>query len=288
MRDSPSLGSRIKSVLSPILGGVVWVSLMILLYNRHRDAEKLKRKRQKPTVNYNKKWTELLKGGNMTFVRAKLVVPRNTEGDVAISLEENIRRLADAHHIIRTGSSRAGPTQDPWLIEMLGRIRVKLGMMEEISVSMRLKRCCSEDDVRECLESAMGGHKSHRWLNMWSHKVPASLASLNVLCDEIIDNLALQRSQDREGAEAQMVRYSTGGKRLQHTTSIEKLFMDAQLLNNEFHTEIKSLVQSYGDACEFIPGPIKTPSRAIEKVVRRYCVSTLHSSCLFIFALVAL
>ena len=196
-----------------------------------------------------------------TFVRAKLVVPRNTEGDVAISLEENIRRFdsnvkPDDLHIIRTGSSRAGPTQDPWLIEMLGRIRVKLGMMEEISVSMRLKRCCSEDDVRECLESAMGGHKSHRWLNMWSHKVPASLASLNVLCDKIIDNLALQRSQDevyersydpqwclrqvtclsrtgkgetgtREGAQAQMVRYSTGGKRLQHTTSIEKLFMDA-------------------------------------------------------------
>ena len=203
-------------------------------------------------------------------------------------------------------------------------------MTETISVSMRLKRGCLVE-VRQELESVRDVGGSHVRLNMVSHSVPASVASLNVLCDKIMDELAVQRSQDtayartdgpqqrwrkvlclmercfkcglppqnsdveagaeeiqcphareNERARARVptssrnqvrIRYSVGGKQLQHTTSIDELFSDAQLLNNPFHTEIKSLLQPYGDACEFIPGPIKTPSRAIEKVVRRYCVT---------------
>ena len=178
-------------------------------------------------------------------------------------------------------------------------------------MSMRLKRGYTEVDVRKGLESAVGGDTSDMQLNMRSYIVPASLASLTVICEKMMDDLAVQKSQDESYARAHalqqcwrqvpcltrtqsmianaeveeepVVQYSHDdhnrislGKRLQHSTSIDDLFRDAQLLNNEFHTEIKSLLQSYGDACEFIPGPIKTPSRAIEKVVRRYCVSALH------------
>jgi hypothetical protein len=297
-----------------IFGVFVLLGLMLLIYKRHQDSKRLRHEQQKQMLDYNGASVKLLQCGNVTFVRAKLLGLRITGEDPAIAMEETIQRFADATHISRDRASRAGHVQDSWLAEMLTRIRAMMGMTEKISVSMRLKRGCSGErerclvEVRQALESAMDVGRSHVRLYMVSHSVPASVASLNVLCDKIMDELAVQRSQDtayartygpqqcwrkvlclmirclkcglppqsndvEAGAEEVGVRYSVGGKQLQHTTSIDELFSDAQLLNNPFHTEIKSLLQPYGDACEFIPGPIKTPSRAIEKVVRRYCVT---------------
>jgi len=46
-----------------------------------------------------------------------------------------------------------------------------------------------------------------------------------------------------------------------------------------FHAEIQGLLVSFGDVCLFNPGPIKTPARAIEKVVRRYYVCACVCAC---------
>jgi len=290
------------------LGIFLLLGLMLLMYKRHGDARRLRHDRQAPMDDYNGAWMKLLQGGNVTFVRAKLVARE----DLSMSMEEKktkiqeeIQSFADATHVSRAGASRAGPVRNSWLAKILRRIRAKMGITEQISVSLRLKRDCSEVEVREGLESATAMDLGR---SLVPHTVPASLASLNVLCDKILDDLAEQRSQDEAyarvhgqhqwwckvpcltrssdgeaGAEELVVRYCTGGKRLQHTTRIDKLFRDAQLLNNLFHTQIKSILQQYGDACEFVPGPIKTPSRAIEKVVRRYLVATSSISPPFFF-----
>jgi hypothetical protein len=284
------------------LGSFLLLGLMLLMYKRRGDAKRLRQVRQASMDDYKGAWAELLQGGNVTFVRAKLV----SREDLSMSMEEKktkiqetIQSFADAAHVSRAEASRAGPARNSWLAEILRRIRTKMGITEQISVSLRLKRDCSEVEVDKGLKSAMDVGRSQARLDMRSHTVPASLASLNVLCDKILDDLADQRSQDKAyarahgqhqwwckvpcltrssdgeaGAEELVVRYCTGGKRLQHIKFIDELFRDAQQLNNLFHTEIKSLLQQYGDACEFIPGPIKTPSRAIEKLVRRYLVAT--------------
>jgi hypothetical protein len=296
--------------LTTILLGLVEIflllGLMLLMYKRHGDAQRLRHERQAQMDDYNGEWAKLLQGGNVTFVRANLV----GREDLSISIEEKIMKIrakiqsfADATHVSRAGASTAGPARNSWLAKILRRIRTKMGITEQISVSLRLKRDFSEvelDEVRKRLESAMDVGRSQVRVDMRSHTVSASLASLNVLCDKILDDLADQWSQDKAyarahgphqwwckvpcltrssngeaGAEEVVVRYCTGGKRLQHTTRIDELFHDAQLLNNLFHTEIKSLLQQYGDhTYEFVPGPIKKPSRAIEKVVRRYLVAT--------------
>jgi ABC-type multidrug transport system fused ATPase/permease subunit len=287
------------------LGIFLLLGLMLLMYKRHGDAKRLRHKRQAPMDDYNGAWAELLQGGNVTFVRAKLVARE----DLSMSMEEKktkiqetIQSFADATHVSRAGASRAGTAGNSWLAKILRRIRAKMGITEQISVSLRLKRDFSEaevDEVRKGLESAMDVGRSQVRLDMRTHTMSASLASLNVLCDKILDDLADGRSQDKAyerahgqhqwwckvpcltrssngeaGAEELVVRFCTGGKRLQHTRLIDDLFRDAQRLNNLFHTEIKSLLQQYGDhTYEFIPGPIKKPSRAIEKVVRRYLVA---------------
>jgi hypothetical protein len=294
--------TRAISFFLGIFGIFLLLGLLLLMYKMHGDAKRLRHKRQAQMDDYNGAWANLLQGGNVTFVRAKLV----GREDLSISMEDKemkirelIQSFADATHVSRAGASRAGPARNSWLAEILRRIRTKMGITEQISVSLRLKRDCSEVEVDKGLESAMDVGRSQARLDMRSHTVPASLASLNVLCDKILDDLADQRSQDKAyarahgqhqgwckvpcltrssdgeaGAEELVVRYCTGGKRLQHIKFIDELFRDAQQLNNLFHTEIKSLLQQYGDACEFIPGPIKTPSRAIEKLVRRYLVAT--------------
>jgi hypothetical protein len=296
--------------LTIILLGLVEIflllGLMLLMYKRHCDAKRLRHERQAPMDDCNRAWADMLKGSNVTFVRAKLVAREDLSMSMEekmMKIQETIQSFSDATHVSRAGASRAGPARNSWLAKILQRIRTKMGITEQISVSLRLKRGCSEaevDEVRKRLESAMDDGRSQARLDMRSHTVPASLASLNVLCDKILDDLADQRSQDKAyarahgphqwwckvpcltrssngeaGAEELVVRYCAGGKRLQHTTCIGDLFCDAQRLNNLFHTEIKSLLQQYGDhTYEFIPGPIKKPSRAIEKVVRRYLVAT--------------
>jgi len=103
-----------------------------------------------------------------------------------------------------------------------------------------------------------------------------------MLCEKIEDDLTVERMRTR-GPQLTIWRwfnrhrihevvdeYTQSGKRLQREDSINVLFQQAQLLNSLFHAEIQALLQSFGDVCHFEPGPIKTPARAIEKVVRRY------------------
>ena len=64
-------------------------------------------------------------------------------------------------------------------------------------------------------------------------------------------------------------RYTKGGMRFQQEEKIDPLFQHAQFITSLFHDELKKLLYSFGDGCHFEPGPIKTPPRALEKVVRR-------------------
>ena len=125
------------------------------------------------------------------------------------------------------------------------------------------------------------------------HKIPSSLASLAMLCERIEDDLMAQRLQataarrtiwrrfNRVDNHELSDRYTKGGKHLQREEKIDLLFQHAQLINSLFHDELKKLLNSFGDGCHFEPGPIKTPQRALEKIVRR-SVDTLIHMCIHI------
>jgi len=103
-----------------------------------------------------------------------------------------------------------------------------------------------------------------------------------MLCERIEDDLMAQKMQvtdlrhtlwrgfSRQQSDKHVDRYTTSGKRLQREEGIDHFFEDAHFINSLLHDEIKKLLQSFGDGCHFEPGPIKTPARALEKVVRRY------------------
>jgi len=86
----------------------------------------------------------------------------------------------------------------------------------------------------------------------------------------------LWRGFSRQQSDKHVDRYTTSGKRLQGEEGIDHLFEDAHFINSLLHDEIKKRLQSFGDGCHFEPGPIKTPARALEKVVRRYFLLFLY------------
>jgi hypothetical protein len=99
-------------------------------------------------------------------------------------------------------------------------------------------------------------------------QLPKALASLNVLCDKIQHDILCEERICRTQKEGAL--YSETGKRLHMVQDMDMLYADAVAINNSFHTQIQSLLEEYGNSCELERGPIKAPSRSIEKVVRRY------------------
>lgn len=197
------------------------------------------------------------------FVRTKLVSTSDADEDVFRNKIKNLELATDFH--LRSAPRAISP--------MFSCVKMWLGKSSEISASLLVKRNLSLEDVQKSMQSI-----GYTMSCAKKYEIPSSLASLSMLCGRIEDDLMARRIMfRRQESNAVDNLYTKRGKRLQRAENINDLFEEAQLLNQPFHDVIESLMFSlFGDSGEFVRGPIKTPARGIEKVVRRSHLQKSH------------
>jgi len=269
-------------VATLFLGAILVLALIVLMFMRHRAARILRCRLQETMEESDFAWQTMISPLQQhcpLFVRARLVSRRDSfENDS--ELASQISQVAD---IVASDFHLACASRATVRNVLRLKMRNMMGKSCIATVSLLVKSNLSVKDVQTTIRSA--GYSMHV---IEHHRVPSSLASLAMLCERIKDDLMAQRMQATAARQTMwrrfngmhnhetVDRYTKGGKRLQREETIDLLFQQAQFINSLFHDELKKLLRSFGDGCHFEPGPIKTPQRALEKVVRRSCAALLQ------------
>jgi len=252
------------------LGAILVSLLVVLLYMRYRAARILRRRLLETMEESDFAWQMMLSPLRQhcpLFVRARFLSSRD-------SLENNSElqiQIAQVAVIVAFDFYLASASRSTSRNALRQKMRNIVGKSCIATVSLLVKSNLSLEDVQSSIKSA--DYSMHV---IEHHRVPSSLALLAMLCEKIEDDLMAQRMQAtevqqtiwRQFSHEPVDQYTKGGKRLQREETIDRLFQHAQLINSLFHDELKKLLHSFGDECHFEPGPIKTPPRALEKVVR--------------------
>ena len=262
------------------LGAILVSALVVVMCMRYRVARNLRRRLQETMKETDFAWQTMISPLSQhcpLFVRAHLVSNRDYfDNGSELSRQTSQIAVIVASDFYLASASRATSRRNVLRL----KVRNIVGKSCCIStVSLLVKSNLSLEDVRTSIKSA--GYSMHV---IKHHKIPSSLALLAMFCERIEDDLMVQRIQatgarqitwhqiNRVHSHEPVDRYTKSGKRLQREGKIDILFQHAQFINSLFHDELKELLYSFGDGCNFEPGPIKTPARALEKVVRRFWI----------------
>jgi len=257
------------------LGAILVSALVILMFMRYRAARILRRRLQETMKESEFAWQTMISPRRQhcsLFVKACLVSNRDSfenDSELANQISQIAVIVASDFHLASASRATSRHVLRLKMCNMIGKSCIA-------TVSLLVKPNLSLNDLQTSIKSA--GFCMHV---IEHHRVPPSLASLAMLCERIEDDLMAQRMQataaqeriwrpfNRTHNHEPVDRYTKDGKRLQREEKIDLLFQQAQLINSLFHDELKKLLHSFGDGSRFEPGPIKTPARALEKVVRR-------------------
>jgi len=263
-------------------GAFLVLGLVVLLCMRYRAAQILRRRLQETMEESDFAWQTMispLRQHCPLFVRARLVSSRDIFGNDS----ERASQVSQVAVLVASDFYLASASRATSRNALRLKMHNIMGKSCISTISLLVKSNLSLQDVQTSIKSA--GYSMHV---IEHYKIPSSLASLAMLCERIEDDLMAQRMQttaaqqtvwrrfNRMHNHEPVDRYTKSGKRLQREEKIDLLFQHAQLINGLFHDELKNLLRSFGDGCSFEPGPIKTPQRALEKVVRRSFDTFLH------------
>jgi len=256
-------------------GAILVLALVNLMYMQYRAAQILRHRLQETMSESEIAWQTMispLRQHCPLFVMACLVSNCDSfQNDIELASQISQVAVIVASDFYLASASRT-TSRDVLRLKM----RNMMGKSCNSTVSLLVKSNLSLEDVQTSIKSA--GYSMHV---IEQHRVPSSLASLAMLCERIEDDLMAQRMQvtaarqtmrrhsNRTHNNEPVDRYTKSGKRLQREEKIDLWFQHAQFINSLFHDELKKLLYSFGGGCHFEPGPIKTPLRALEKVVRR-------------------
>jgi len=271
---SETMPGRITTLF---LGACLLLGLVVSMCMRYRAAQNLQYRLQATMKQTEILWQTMISPLHQhcsIFVRARLVSNHD-------SLENNSKlasRISQVAVIVASDFYMASASRSHDSSRNVSRLKMRIiaGQSCVSTISLLVKSNLSLKDVQKSIESAGYG------MYVIAHyEIPSSLASLVMLCERIEEDLMAQRMHatqvrqkvwrrfNRVHTHKPVDRYTRSGKRLKREENIDLLFQQSQLINSLFDDELKKMLHSFGDGCRFEAGPIKTPLRALEKVVRR-------------------